>query len=290
MNRDVGQVIGKGGEKIKSIRKESGARVNIKSLIPNSNERIGDVTGDIMGVSQALRMIATSISDERPCITLLAESRNLGAVIGKGGSTINQIRTDSQANVDIGRECLGNSSMKEIQITGQPDAVSQAIDSIVKYLAEGTSRVRVPYEPLGGGGFHRPMQGRGDLDRGDRGRGDRARGYGRRSDRGGGFNMSPMFGNRGMQYQDGPDSNQSRGRAHPSGLRIETIVYVPKDIIGKIIGRSGSNINSIRRQSGATIKIVTDDNNEPERKITITGRKDSMDLAYSMIDDLASSF
>jgi len=291
MNRDVGQVIGKGGEKIKAIRAESGARVNIKSLIPNSSERIGDVTGDIEQVSQAVQMIATSISEDRPCITLLAESRNLGAVIGKGGATINKIRTESQANVDIARECIGDSTQKEIQIAGEPEAVSQAIDSIVKYLAEGTSHVRVPYEPLGGGGFNRPMLARGDRGRGDRSRGDRASGYRGRNDRSGGFNMPPpMFADRGMQYQDGPDLNQSRGRGPPSGLRIETIVYVPTEITGAIIGKGGSNVNSIRRQSGAKIVIATADDNQQERKITITGGRDSMNVACSMIEELASSF
>lgn len=290
MNRDVGQVMGKGGQKIKAIRAESGARVNIASLIPNSSERIGDVTGSIEEVSAAVQMIASSISEDRPCITLLAESKNLGAVIGKGGATINKIRTESQANVDIGRECLGDSSQKDIRIEGDTESVSQAIHSIVTNLAEGTSEVRVPYIPHGGGAYKGPM---GRRDRGSRG--DRVEDYrggvGRGgAGRGGRFNMPFIFQERSMQFQDRPYGNPSRGRPSSSGLRIETLVYVAKDLIGKIIGRGGSNINTVRRESGATIAIATTENNEPERKITISGGRESMNIACSMIEDLATSF
>lgn len=307
MNKDVGQIIGKGGETIKSIRIESGARVNIQSLVPNSHERIGDVKGDFEQVSKAVQMIATSICEDRPTITLLAEARNLGPLIGKGGATINKIRTETRANVDIGRECLGDSTQKEIRIEGDPQAVSQAIASIVEYLAEGKSHVRVPYEPYGGGAFNRPRMGRG----GGRGRGDRPQFTRQRSDRGGGFNIPPvfrekggqwpdfrdsnsMFRGRSMPFQEGRDSNlgrgRGRGRGSRSALRIETNVYVPRDMIGKIIGRGGSNINTIRRQSGATIVIDSSEENKPERKITITGEKQAMDLACSMLGELADSF
>jgi len=287
MNREVGQVIGKGGENIKAIRNESGARVNVQNLIPNAFERIADVTGGVEQVSQAVQMIATSLSESAPCITLLAESRNLGPVIGKGGSTINQIRNDTRANVSISKECKGNSSQKEIRISGNPEGVFQAIDSVVKLLAEGTSHVRVPYVPHGGGSFGPPMMGMGGKGMG--GRGGRG-GY----NRGGGFNR-PMYGNGGRPYpsgpyQSGPDSRQGLAQLPPSGLHIETNVLVPKEMVGKIIGRGGSNINTIRNQSGATIVVAPGEDDQPERKITITGDRQAMDIACSMIETLASRF
>jgi len=315
MHKDVGLIMGKGGEKINSIRKESGARVNIHALIPNSPERIGNVTGNCEQVSIAVQLIATSICEERPTITLLAESRNLGPLIGKGGGTINKIRTETNANVDIGRECLGDSTQKEIRIEGNPESVSQAIGLIVKHLAEGKSPIHVPYEPYAGEAFNRQMMGRGG-----RGRGIRPRVYPQRTVRGGGFNTSPMFRDRDEQFIDVRDfdpvfrsnnpvfrgnnpvfrgrsvqyrgvrgSNLSRTQGRLSGLRIETTVYVPKDIVGKIIGRGGSSINSVRRQSGATIVIEESEENQPERKITIKGKKHSMDTACSMLAVLADS-
>jgi len=272
MNREVGQVIGKGGNNIKGIREESGARVNVQNLIPNAFERIADVTGGVEQVSQAVQMIASSLSQDQPYITLLAESRNLGPVIGKGGSTINQIRNDTRADVNIAKECKGGSSQKEIRISGTSDAVLQAVDAIIKLLAEGTSPVRVPYVPHGGGGnFGPPMMG-----------------MGRRGGGGGGFNRPPMYGDRGMPYQGGPDSRQ--GKVPPSGLHIETNVTVPREMIGKIIGRGGSNINTIRNQSGATLVVAPGEDDIPDRKITITGSRQAMDIACSMIEELASNF
>jgi len=273
MNRDVGQIIGKGGQNINAIRQESGARVNVQNLIPNSFERIADISGGVEQVSQAVQMIATSLSEEQPTITLLAESRNLGPVIGKGGSTINQIRKDTQANVHISKECIGASSQKEIRISGYSEGVLQAIDSVVRLLAEGTSHVRLPYVPGGGGNFGPPMMGMG-------GRGGR-----------GGFNR-PMFGGGGMQFPGGPDGRlgMNMNQGPPSGLHIETNVTVPKEMIGKIIGKGGTNINNIRQQSGATVVVAPGEDDSPERKITITGDRQSMDIACSMIETLTSRF
>jgi len=273
MNRDVGQIIGKGGQNINAIRQETGARVNVQNLIPNSFERIADITGGVEQVSQAVQMIATSLSEEQPTITLLAESRNLGPVIGKGGSTINQIRKDTQANVHISKECIGGSSQKEIRISGYSEGVLQAIDSVVRLLAEGTSHVRSPYVPGGGGNFGPPMMGMG-------GRGGR-----------GGFNR-PMFGGGAMHFPGGPDGHLGMNMhpGPPSGLHIETNVTVPKAMIGKIIGKGGININNIRQQSGATVVVAPGEDDSPERKITITGDRQSMDIACSMIETLTSRF
>lgn len=278
MNRDVGQIIGKGGQNINSIRQESGARVNVQNLIPNAFERIADINGGVQQVSQAVQMIATSLSEEQPTITLLAESRNLGPVIGKGGSVINQIRKDTQANVHISKECIGGSSQKEIRISGYSEGVLQAIDSVVKLLAEGTSHVRSAYVPGAGENFGPPMMGMG----GRGGRGGR-----------GGFNR-PMFGGGGMgggmQYQGGPDGRQGMNQGPPSGLHIETNITVPKEMIGKIIGKGGSSINTIRQQSGASVVVAPGEDDSPERKITITGDRQAMDIACSMIETLTRRF
>jgi len=275
-NRDAGQIIGKGGENINAIRRDSGAVVNIQNLIPNSFERVADVTGSVEQVSHAVRMIATSCAAESLNIVLLAESRNLGPVIGKGGATINQIRKDTQANIHIGSECIGASSQKEIRITGEAGAVHQAINSVIPLLAEGKSPIRMPYVPQGGGGnYGPPMQGGGGN-------------YGPPMQGRGG--PGPRFNKRvdnGRQFQGGPDGNW----ADPSGLHTEMVIMVPNDIIGKIIGRGGSSINQIRNQSGAMIVVAPkDDSGMQNRKITITGQRQSRNIACSMIESMAVKF
>jgi len=252
-NRDVGQVIGKGGVKVKAIRAASGAFVNIVSLIPNTFERIIEVQGEVEDVTEAIKMIANALSEDRPYITILAERRNLGAVIGKGGETINQIRDETQAVIDIEKECIGNSSQKEIKIRGEPEPVAQAIEAIVMLLSEGKNPVRMAYVPLPAG-----MAAQAD------------------------YNMMPprYRGGRGGTWSRGPDDIAQ------GPVRVETVIWVPRRKLGKIIGKGGSHINMVRKRSGATI-ILSEGSDDDNRKLTITGSRSSMGLACEMFESLA---
>jgi len=252
-NRDVGQVIGKGGVKVKAIRAASGAFVNIVSLIPNTFERIIEVQGEVEDVTEAIKMIANALSEDKPYITILAERRNLGAVIGKGGETINQIRDETHAVIDIEKECIGNSSQKEIRIRGDPEPVAQAIETIVMLLSEGKNPVRMAYVPLPPG-----MAAQAD------------------------YNMMPS------RYRGGRGGSWSPGRDDmPRGpVRVETVIWVPRVKLGKIIGKGGSHINMVRKRSGATI-ILSEGSDDDNRKLTITGSRSSMGLACEMFESLA---
>jgi len=289
MNRDVGLIIGKGGNNIKTIRNDSGARVNIPDHFPGSQERIAEISGVVEDVSQAIQMIASSLSEDRPEVCILAESKNLGSVIGKGGSIINKIRDDTQARIDIDKECLGNSTQKEIRISGDAKNVHNAIDIVVQHLADGTSPVRVPYVPHRGGGNLSFSPVRGRKGRGGRGRGGYGGFGGGPRSRGSRFMMQPGYGDVDMPYNGGSCSNFGRKRAPPSGLRIETIIMVPGDMIGKIIGRGGSHINAIRSESCATIVVSEGDGGASDRKITVTGETRSRGIACDMIESLVSN-
>jgi predicted RNA-binding protein YlqC (UPF0109 family) len=252
-NSDAGQVIGKGGVKIKAIRAASGAFVNIVSLIPNTDERIVEVQGDVEDVAEAIKLIASALSEDKPYITILAERRNLGAVIGKGGEKINQIRDETRASIDIEKECIGNSSQKEIIIRGEPEAVSQAIETIVMLLSEGKNPVRMAYVPL-------PASMAAQAD----------------------YNMMPSRyrGGRQRRWSERPDNSMQ------GPVRIETVIWVPRSKLGKIIGKGGSHINMVRKRSGATI-ILSEVSNEDRRKLSITGSRSSQNLACEMFESLA---
>jgi len=278
-NRDAGMIIGKGGQNINAIRRDTGAVVNIQKQIPNSFERVADISGTVEQVSQAAQLIATSVSPDNPSIVLLVEARNLGPVIGKGGATISQIRNNTQANIHIGNECIGGSTQKEIRITGEYGPVHEAIKAVIAYLAEGRSPVRMPYVPQGGGGNFGPPGPYGQQ--------------------GGGGNYGPpgqyrggpggaRFNQRGdtRQQQGGPAGNS----ATAFGVKTEMVIMVPNDIIGKIIGRGGSSINQIRSQSGATILVAPkEDSLQGDRKITITGERQSRNMACTMIESMVTS-
>jgi len=248
-SNDMGQVIGKGGETIKSIRNKSGASISTSKFLPNVGERTAQVIGTIVQVRAAIRMIIDTLGKEPPSITFLAEHRNLGALIGKQGVNIKKLREETGANIFIPKECIGNSTQKEIQISGDYEAVMHAVESVICQLAEGTNPTSISYVPGSMGGFAI------------------------------GRVMSSI------------PSIRERGLPVASVCRIETVMWVPKEVIGQIIGRGGANIKTVRMQSKAQINVDAgnDGDENPERKITINGSRQAIYMACGMIENLANA-
>jgi len=246
-SNEMGRVIGKGGETIKGIQAESGATIHTSNFIQNVGVRTARVGGTTEQVCAAIKLVISAVSEERPSITLLAEHRNLGLVIGKQGQNIRQLREETGARIYIPKECIGNSTEKEIQISGDLDAVTQALETVVCQLAESTNTTRIPYVPGSVGGY--PLA-----------------------------EISPGI------------VNGTANSGAPSVCRIETTMWVPKAVIGQVIGRGGANIKTVRLQSTANVNIDNgeDDDDSTERKITIKGSIQAMGIACNMIENLVN--
>merc|ERR1719193_2367406 len=91
-------------------------------------------------------------------ITLLAEYMNCGLLIGKQGVTIKQIRDETQADIQVSKECIANSTQKQIRISGDYASVSKAIDAVVVHLAEARNPTRIAYVPGGMAGLPDSIQ------------------------------------------------------------------------------------------------------------------------------------
>jgi len=240
----MGQVIGKGGETIKSIRAEAGATIHTSKFSNDVGVRTAKVSGTIEQVCTAIRMIIDVVAKDNPAITLLAEYGNLGGLIGKQGANIKQLREDSGARIYITKECIGNSSQKEIQISGNYESVTKAVEKVVSYLAEARNPTQIPYVP-------------GDV-----------------LGAVGGMLMPRQVVTSGL----------------PSVCRIETTMWVPKEVIGQVIGRGGSNIKAVRMQSSANIFVDAgeDGDESSERKITIKGSREAINMACMLIEKLVN--
>jgi len=250
-SNEMGKVIGKGGEKIEGIRAESGATMHTSKLIQNVGVRTARVGGTTNQVCAAIRLVISAVSEEQPSITLLAEQSNLGGLIGKQGVNIRQLREETGAKIFIPKECIGNSTQKEIQISGEWDAVTHALERVVSRLAELTNHTRIPYVPGSVGG--NPLTSlMGAISPG----------------------ISNGIGNSGA----------------PSVCRIETTMWVPTAVIGQIIGRGGANIKTVRLQSTANVNVDNGEDNDDstERKITIKGSRHAINIACMMIENLVN--
>jgi len=248
-SNEMGRVIGKGGETIQGIRAESGATMHTSKLIQNVGVRTARVGGTTEQVCAAIKLVISAVSEEHPSITILAEHRSLGALIGKQGANIREIREETGAKIFIPKECIGNSTQKEIQISGEWDAVNEAVDTVVACLAESTNATRIPYVP-------------GSV---------------------GGYPLGSMVGTISPR-------NGSGNSGAASVCRIETNMWVPKEVIGQIIGRGGANIKLVRLQSTANVNIDNgeDDDDSSERKITIKGSRQAINTACMMIENLVN--
>jgi transcription antitermination factor NusA-like protein len=116
--KEVGSIIGKGGEIINNIREESGSKVHISDgSVP---ERIVTVTGSTDGILKAYSMICKKLEDDggpngnrdsastssrsgQISLRLIVPASQCGSLIGKGGSKIKEIRENTGATIQVMR-------------------------------------------------------------------------------------------------------------------------------------------------------------------------------------------
>jgi transcription antitermination factor NusA-like protein len=170
--KDVGNIIGKGGETISSLREESGTKISInegscigKKYISDEScpERIITVSGTIKDSFKAFTMIFKKMEEKEDTKTnigtsfskknkhtshFIVPSCQCGALIGKGGSKIKHIREVTGASVQVASDLLPGSTERLVTVSGSRDEVTQCIYHIcctmIESPAKGTNK---QYEP-----------------------------------------------------------------------------------------------------------------------------------------------
>ncbi|ORX38860.1 hypothetical protein BD324DRAFT_577119 [Kockovaella imperatae] len=179
-NSRMGSVIGKGGSKIKEIQEASGARLNAsEAMLPGSTEAILSVSGVADAVHIAVYYIGTILLEyqERNPGTTTGSYRQpgsrggpsmqpsaapsyggatapgaqtqqifipnalVGAIIGKGGAKINEIRSQSQCQIRVTEPGTPanpgqtpNPEERLVTITGQPNNINIAVQLLFARL------------------------------------------------------------------------------------------------------------------------------------------------------------
>lgn len=117
----VGQIIGKGGQTIHSIRNDSEALVHIFKnehipLCANSSDELVQITGDVPAIRKALFQVSSILHkipshiqnlQDDTVYRYLCTERSIGSIIGKGGETVKKLRADTQAKITIGERVHG---------------------------------------------------------------------------------------------------------------------------------------------------------------------------------------
>ncbi|KAL8460957.1 hypothetical protein ACS0TY_032454 [Phlomoides rotata] len=150
----IGRIIGKGGSSIKSMRQESGARIEVEDHKANHNECVITVISlesldDLKSMAvEAVLLLQGKINDEdndNVTMRLLVPSKVIGCIIGKSGYIINEIRKRTKAEIRISKgekpKCADRDD-ELVEISGEIGNLRNALIQIVVRLRDDVLKDR----------------------------------------------------------------------------------------------------------------------------------------------------
>lgn len=204
----------------------------------------------------------------------------MGTIIGRNGLKIKAIQDSSGARMVASKEMLPQSTERIVEVQGSPEAIGRAVEEIGKCLLEDWERGlgTVLFQPGPGdersGGNRRSSHSYSSSYTGSR-----------RNGGNGEANTRPRPSSPGS-----PTTTHSPVSTQPAAnLRTQNI-SIPSDMVGCIIGRSGTKITEIRRLSGSKISIAKAPHDDTgERMFTIVGTPEANEKAlYLLYNQLES--
>ncbi|CAJ1384068.1 unnamed protein product [Effrenium voratum] len=154
----VGMLIGRGGEVVKQLSTEGGARIEI-SKTETEGAKAGERTVYISGlqdcVDKAKKLIEDAIEKAKErtgqvnpnACTLKVPHELIGMLIGRGGETIKELKKESGARIDICKEPDEEGSAdRQVHITGPAECVEYAKKMIEDMLGKSREGVRIKVE------------------------------------------------------------------------------------------------------------------------------------------------
>ncbi|KAF2668544.1 hypothetical protein BT63DRAFT_374759 [Microthyrium microscopicum] len=295
-SKEAGVIIGKAGKNVADLREETGVRAGVSKVVPGVHDRVLTVTGSLVGISKAYKMVAKGLLEGVPqmgmggvinangshAVRLLISHNQMGTIIGRQGLKIKQIQDASGVRMVAQKEMLPQSTERIVELQGTPDGIEKAVWDIGKCLVDDAERgygtvlynpaVRVQASgPIGNGGGN----GGGIPPRTPYNRTGHGADF---SDNSPSYSRHRNSGGEGLPRPPPPTHTED-------GEEIQTQnISIPSDMVGCIIGRGGTKISEIRKSSGARISIAKAPHDESgERMFTITGTAASNEKALYLL-------
>ncbi|OAX40053.1 hypothetical protein K503DRAFT_768967 [Rhizopogon vinicolor AM-OR11-026] len=275
--KEAAVIIGKGGKNVADLLEQTGVRAGISGVTPGVYERVLTVGGSVEAVAKAYNLIISQLVSSsssldvavssrggrgspnrrkaqemerelapQPSIRLLICHNLMDTIIGRKGAKIKAIQDALGARMVPSNNVLPQSTERIVEVQGTLASISRAIEEIGKCLLEDWERGQdtVLFHP-----------GVGDATSGSK-----------RSANG---------------YSAATHKSKTR-RSPPANLHTQNI-SIPSDMVGCIIGRSGSKITETRRLSGSKISIASASHDDRSQRITISGTLEANQKALSLI-------
>ncbi|KAM0952474.1 putative K domain-containing protein [Dioscorea sansibarensis] len=294
----IGRVIGKGGSTIKNIRQTSSARIDVDDKKDESEECLITVTSNEStndsksSAVEAILLLQAKINDEDDEIVkirLLVPSKVIGCLIGKSGSIISDMRKKTKADIRIskGEKPKNAASTDElVEVSGEVVNVRDALVQITLRLREDAlkdkdgSQVAPPADPLYNSSLPVPqilstVPPLAPLGYDQRLEPSRALGS---------SSTSSLFGYNSLQAGDNCfGSLPSFPSTTIGGAASFFEMVIPASALAKVMGKGGTNIDNIRKISGAQIEIVDSRTSRSERIAQISGTPEQKRTAENLI-------
>lgn len=268
-NKAVGQVIGKGGAVVSSIKEASAASVKISSNgehYPGTQDRVILVSGSINSALTASQLIIAEVSKHNAAtaaegeeaaasgemtLTLALPGSACGLVIGKGGERINVLREQCSCKMHLQSKDKAVPGVEERLLTiGGPIAnVQMACEKVILLMAEDGS---VHYD-------NNTTQ----------------------------YNQYPSLAfNAQTSLQTMSAAHQGSLLSGMDQMQVQVRLGIPEMQVGNLVGKGGATIKEIIALCGAQVKLSQKGELDPttgNRIVTITGNTLSTSYAHMLI-------
>ena len=290
----TGSVIGRNGEVIQTIRRETGAKVKVCEQVNDADERIICVSSSDDGSAplhaaqialfRAYRCIVESAGSEVPApFRLLVHATHIGCVIGKGGAIIKQIRHETGATVRVlpadALPACANDDDELLEIGQWPaDACASAI-RIVSGRLRGNMRHKAA-ERMSLGTPPTTSSAAAEL-----------------SPDATWQQTEMMYGMTQTAYDDIVVEDAAPTPQPPTAPASAVTMKIPNDHVGSVLGKGGCNIDIAREVSGAKLKLhktvntYTADGKRvaQDRHLDVCGTPEQVALARDIVERFIAS-
>jgi heterogeneous nuclear ribonucleoprotein K len=278
-SRDAGAIIGKKGSNIQALRQKHKVIIQVPDC--DGPERVLTIQGDYDSCLAAIIDILPTMRDNQRVqndqseIRLLTHQSQAGAVIGKGGERVRELRSKYNVGMKVFVQCLPFSTERVVALRGRAEDIERCLREVFSILEQTPPRGQMCfYDPYN---FDENLSseygGFSDIQHGMMMNNQQAGG-------GGGNGPPPPYraprDQMGFQgppytnnYPNGPTDNYNQGPLPPAPRPLimgndsnynapqtqTNQVTIPNNLVSCIIGPRGTKIAQIRQTSGASIRI-----------------------------------